>query len=81
MQTGSVKFHIPCFSSMEQNGGDSIIKSNIHTKRPPAKSLLIIFKDVFAKIKTRFRDLSIDLFGFGFYNFSTEVQGDTRTGH
>ena len=61
----SVKFHIPCFSSMEQNGvqgGDSIIKSNIHAKRPSAKSLLIIFKDVFAKIKTRFRDLSIDLF-------------------
>lgn len=64
----SVKFHIPCFSSMEQNGvqgGDSIIKSNIHAKRPSAKSLLMIFNDVFAKIKTSiklsFRDLFIDL--------------------
>lgn len=60
----SVKFHIPCFSSMEQNGvqgGDSIIKSNIHAKRPSAKSLHIIFNDVFAKIKLSFRDLFIDL--------------------
>ena len=71
----SVKFHIPCFSSMEQNGvqgGDSIIKSNIHAKRPSAKSLVIIFKDVFAKIKRSFYWLIFFDLSF-FFSHSNEI--------